>query len=111
MATILSSLKWTGFVINLKKSSVEPTQDLVFLRAGIQTAQDAISLPFGKAEDIADMVSSFRVNKSYTARRWLQLLGVMEATITMTRFAQLRMRQLRASGRYTNNHGMSTTKS
>ena len=68
VATTLNTLKRMGFIINLKKLSLAPTQDLVFLGARIQTAQDAISLPHEKAKDIADMVLSFQLHRSYPAR-------------------------------------------
>ena len=51
VALTMDTLRKMGFVINLKKSTLEPTQDLVFLGARLQTAQDTISLPQTKVED------------------------------------------------------------
>lgn len=81
-----------GFIVNLKKSSLNPTQDLVFLGARLQTRLGRISLPLEKAERIVQLVQSFRRDQAYTARRWLQLVGVLAATIPMTKFARLRIR-------------------
>lgn len=90
----LRFLTQAGFIVNAKKSSLEPTQDLVFLGARLRTQEGWISLPPDKAEKVAQMVRSFQANQCYTARRWMQLLGVLAATIPMTKLARLRMRPI-----------------
>ena len=81
-----------GFIVNLRKSHLTPTQDLVFLGARLQTHLGRISLPQEKAASIVSLVMSFRTDQEYTARQWLRLLGVMAATIPTVHIARLRMR-------------------
>jgi hypothetical protein len=90
----LNLLTQAGFIVNLAKSQLQPSQDLVFLGARIQTDKDRISLPQVKADRIAQMVATFVPGRAFTARRWLQLLGVMAATIPMMRLARQRMRPI-----------------
>jgi hypothetical protein len=106
---LLSHLKETihvllqgEFVVNTKKSCLDPQQELTFLGAVIRTHKSEISIPLEKAHRIRDMALSFKMSQSYTARMWLQLIGLMASTIQMIRYARLRMRvvQLHVNARW-----------
>ena len=56
--------------------------------------QCIISLPREKADRIILLVRSFKEGHTYTAHRWLQLIGVLAATKDMTKLARLRLRPL-----------------
>ena len=88
----LSVLNQAGFIVNLKKSSLIPSQDSVFLGARIQSRLNLIALPLEKAQRLQALAQSFRLGKSYPARRWLVLLGVIASVLPMVKMSRLRMR-------------------
>ena len=67
MTSAIRHLIQAGFIIDLKKSNLTPTQDIVFLGARIQTVQGKISMPTDKAERIVALVRKFSAGQTYTA--------------------------------------------
>lgn len=92
---VIHTLVRAGFTINLKKSDLTPTQDLVYLGGRLRTDLGRVFLPIDRRNALISVVRSFnRVGKYHTARVWLQVLGLMAATISTVRFARLRMRSV-----------------
>ena len=79
----ISALTQAGFMINVKKSSLVPAQDMVFLGARIQSDMDLVRLPLEKALSLQGLVLTFREKANVPARRWLVLLGVMASVLPM----------------------------
>ena len=97
----MSVLMEAGYVINLKKSSLNPSQDSVFLGARFITNLNLVCLPVSKAENLVQLTKAFRVGKYLKVRVWLQLLGVMASTIFMVHKARLMQRPIQF---FVNNH-------
>ena len=99
---VLHALKMTiqafalaGFIINVKKSDLTPTQDLVYIGGRFRTDLGRVFLPEDRVEALVRAVRAFmRVGQLHPARLWLQLLGLMAATITSVLQARYRMRPL-----------------
>ena len=82
-----------GFTINLKKSDLTPSQDLVYIGGRFRTDLGMVFLPQDRLEALVRAVRSFsRVGALHPAQLWLQLLGLMAATISVVAHARLRMR-------------------
>ena len=90
----ISVLTRLGFVINGKKSSLVPSQDMVFLGARLSTTANLVCLPLEKAEAIRKLVLSFQVGQHCTAQHWLALLGTMASVLLMVCHARLHMRPI-----------------
>ena len=95
---VVHTLVSAGFTINLKKSDLLPSQDLVYIGGRLRTDLGRVFLPVERREALIRAVRSFaRVGMYHPVRRWLQILGLMAATITTVRHARLRMRPLQLS--------------
>ena len=81
-------------MINTPKSSLTPSQDMVFIGARLQMNLGLVSLPPEKASNLIKLIKSFKLDQAYTARRWLVLLGVMASTLQMVQQARLHMRPI-----------------
>jgi len=89
----IQTLTRVGYVINVKKSDLAPTQDLVYVGGRFRTDLGRVFLPTDRKKALIKAVSSFaRVGLYHPARRWLQVLGLMAATIATVQFARLNMR-------------------
>ena len=89
---VLPILTLAGFVINLQKSSLTPSQDKVFLGARFQSVSNLTSLPWDKAWGLQTLVASFHLDQSYPTCCWLVFLDVLASVLPMFPFAQLQMR-------------------
>ena len=84
-----------GFIINVKKSDLTPTQDLVYIGGRFRTDLGRVFLPEDRVEALVRAARAFmRVGQRHQARLWLQLLGLMAATIPSVAQARHRMRPL-----------------
>ena len=84
-----------GFIINLKKSDLTPTQDLVYIGGWFRTLLGRVFLPEDRRESLIRVIRSFKlVGKMHCARSWLQVLGLLAATIPSVHQARLRMRPI-----------------
>ena len=86
------ALTAAGYVINLAKSSLAPSQDMIFIGARLLTAQNLVCTPVDRAQVLVAYATRFRPTQTRTARQWLRLLGLMAATLASTKHARLRMR-------------------
>ena len=89
-----SFLELAGFIVNLPKSHLAPTQDLVFVGARFRTDVGMVFLPDECADVIARLVRSFPAGVYQSDELWLRLLGLMAATIQVVSEARLRMRPI-----------------
>ena len=84
-----------GFTVNLKKSDLRPSQDLVYIGGRLRTDLGRVLLPEDRKEALIRVMRKFsRVGARHTARQWLQILGLMAATISTVQYARLRMRPI-----------------
>ena len=94
LQTTLHVLMQAGYIINVKKSSLTPSQDSIFLGARFLTSLNQVCLPTVKMQNVVALVKVFRVGKFFKARNWLQLLGVLASTICLVHKARLRQRPI-----------------
>lgn len=91
----LQVLTRAGFIVNLKKSNLTPTQDLVYIGARFRTDLGRVYLPENRIEGLLTLTRSFaKVGRYVTALLYLSLLGLMAATLLSVEFAHLRMRPI-----------------
>ena len=90
--SLLTTLSSLGWIINLKKSDLIPSQIQIFLGARFDTVSGIVSLSPDRVAKVQAAASRFLQNHSQSARRWLQLLGHMASTVDVCWRARLRMR-------------------
>lgn len=91
----INVLTQAGFIINVKKSDLLPTQDLVYIGGRFRTDLGRIFLPEDRRKSLIRAVNAFkRVGQRHSARLWLQILGLMAATISSVDLANLNMRPI-----------------
>ena len=84
-----------GFIINVKKSDLTPSQDLVYIGGRFRTDLGRVFLPEDRVAALVKVARVFmRVGQRLQARLWLQLLGLMAATIPSVQQARYRMRPI-----------------
>ena len=84
-----------GFILNLKKSDLDPTQDLVYIGGRFRTDLGLVALPQARWMALHKCVRSFmQVGGWRTALQFLHLLGLMNACITTVTYARLYMRPI-----------------
>ncbi|XP_071080823.1 uncharacterized protein [Haliotis cracherodii] len=91
---VLDILVSLGWIVNLKKSDLNPAQTLVFLGANLNTESGLVSLSQDRIVRVKSVTSLFLLSTRHTARTWLQLLGNMSATVDVVWRARLRMRPI-----------------
>ena len=88
-------LMHAGFIINLKKSDLVPTQELVYIGALLSPLKGQVLLPVDRRAALIRALSSFsRVGALHSTRLWMQVIGLMAATIQCVPDARLRMRPI-----------------
>ena len=94
--TVVSTVRFLsdmGFIINLKKSDLDPCQDLVYVGARFRTDLGMVFLPKPRLAALVACAQAFlQVGRYKTAQQFLSLLGVMGACIDVVRYARLAMR-------------------
>jgi hypothetical protein len=90
----LQILQEAGFIINLKKSHLTPSQDLTFIGAHFRTDLGMVYLPCERAQALAAYSKTFRVGSYKTAREYMRFLGFIASTLEVVPHARLRMRPL-----------------
>lgn len=86
---VVTELKNHGFIINLDKSQLTPSQDIVFLGARFQTCLNQVSLSDQRKLSLRSMASKFQQGRRFTARQWLALVGKLVSTKGLVRNAPL----------------------
>lgn len=95
LSLTIQVLTCAGFILNVKKSDLTPTQDLVFIGGRFKTAEGTVFLPEDRRVALIRVVHSFlKPGVLFRVRAWLQLLGFMAATIPLVQYAHLRMRPI-----------------
>lgn len=89
IACVKQTLLEAGFIINLKKSHLVPSQNLIFLGAHIRSDKACVQLPVEKHATLLDLIAQFRVGEPQPARKFLSLLGLMGYMIPMVKFCRL----------------------
>lgn len=80
-----------GIQVNLKKSHLVPTQDIVFIGASLDSTIARAFLPLDRVRAIEDLVRIVQAKRSLTALTIQKLLGHMAASIPVVPFAKLHM--------------------
>ena len=57
----LLTLTQAGYIVNLKKSELQPTQDLVFIGGRFSTDVGMVSLPEDRVQALVELISRFKV--------------------------------------------------
>ena len=91
---LMDILKQAGFIINLAKSHLEPSQDMVFVGGRFMTKENIVALPPERYTKLLDCLSLFRLGTNLPAVTFLRLLGFMAAMIFVVRHCRLRMRPI-----------------
>ena len=96
MSTAIHLLENLGFVINLTKSQLKPTQTLEFLGFIVDTKNMTLVLPQGKVTAIEDLCSQMLSQTELTVRDIARLIGKLTASIQAIFPAPLHYRQLQS---------------
>ncbi|XP_073429908.1 uncharacterized protein [Dendrobates tinctorius] len=91
---VMSTLKNLGWLLNLKKSRLEPRRVQEFLGLTLDSNIQVCYLPDHKKDRIIHMVQKARQNPSMTLRRAMSLLGSLSACLPAVQWAQIHMRDL-----------------
>lgn len=76
----LDLLKSLGFVVNLRKSQLRPSQRCKYLGFILNAENYTLELTDTKKEKILETIKKFHAGKSYTIREVAQLLGILTAS-------------------------------
>uniref|UniRef100_A0A803JSY7 ribonuclease H n=1 Tax=Xenopus tropicalis TaxID=8364 RepID=A0A803JSY7_XENTR len=90
----MTTLQDLGWCINLAKSSLVPSQSMVFLGMQFDSQAQRVSLPHSKALHLQSLVRSLLSKPLHTVRFYMRVLGVMVSTIEAVPFAQCYLREL-----------------
>lgn len=80
---LVSTLQSLGWLINWEKSSIHPTQRMVFLGAELDTRENTVELPEEKIPPLIQKVKKAISAKRLPARTCLSILGSLASTILM----------------------------
>ena len=89
---VIQTVSRLGFIVNFKKSHLEPTQMPIFLGARLDLSR---GLAFPTDERAANLVSCSRIlseAQSAPALAWLKVLGLMASMVDLVPFCRLQMR-------------------
>ena len=91
----LQFLIHAGFIVNLKKSELAPTQDLVYIGARFCMDLGRLYLPETRIQALTTCARSFSTVGAYRpAHQFLSLQGLMAATLQSLEYAHLHMRPI-----------------
>jgi len=91
----LDFLTQAGFILNLKKSDLVPSQDLVYIGGRFRTLLGQVFLPEKRLQALVSCARSFCQTGSYrTALQFLSMLGLMASTLAVVAHAHLHMRAI-----------------
>jgi hypothetical protein len=83
-----------GFMINLKKSILTPTQDMIHLGGRVMTNVGIVRLPEAKAHRIVQAARELLHARHVTARHFMSVTGQMTACLNMIAHCMLYVRPL-----------------
>ncbi|XP_038139792.1 uncharacterized protein LOC119782749, partial [Cyprinodon tularosa] len=81
-----------GFVINMEKSHLSPTQEICFLGLSLRSVPFTARLSEERVTVFRKCLSQFRLHRSVQFRLCLRLLGLMASAILVIRLGRLHMR-------------------
>ncbi|TKS65234.1 hypothetical protein D9C73_027835 [Collichthys lucidus] len=82
-----------GFVINMEKSQLSPTQEICFLGLSLRSVPFTARLSEERVKAFKACLARFRRRRSVQFRLCLRLLGLMASAILVTRLGRLHMRE------------------
>ncbi|VDH94104.1 Hypothetical predicted protein [Mytilus galloprovincialis] len=91
---VLNLLVKLGFIINLKKSSLTPTQKITYIGALFHLDLGIVMPTQERVLKLQKTVKEMKLKKHATAREFLHLLGIMASCIEMIPYARLHMRPI-----------------
>ena len=94
LAEVVETLSGLGFVINLKKSLFNPTQDIDFLGFRVDSRTMMLTLPQEKVEKIKKECQHTLNQNSMSARKLAHLIGLLTSTSPAINPAPLHYRAL-----------------
>ena len=92
--SVIYLLQNLGFVINLKKSVLHPTQRIEFLRMIIDSVEMTVTLPQEKVESISKRYQDILPMQEVSIKDLAKLLGTLSSTALLILPAPLYMRYL-----------------
>ena len=90
----LQGLTRAGLIVNLKKSDLTPTQDLVYIGAMFWMDVGRVYLPEEQIDWLLAFVRSFSKVGQYKPSLLFCLLGLMAATLQLVEYVHLHMRPI-----------------
>jgi len=91
---VLQTARTLGFIVNLDKSHLHPTQQPLFLGAQLDLVLGRVTPSPERVERLRTSVQSLFHSLSATAFVWLQVLGFMASMVDVVPWCRLRMRPL-----------------
>lgn len=87
-AILIFILQQFGWVINWKKSSLVPTQRMIFLGAELDTNSNTVGLPQEKIRPLIHKIKNLLAAEHLSAGLCLSILGSMSSTFLMVQWSQ-----------------------
>ena len=94
LRTVLQLCRRLGIVVNLEKSQVIPTQQMVYLGVILDSTAFRASPALKRVEKLLSISDVFLSCASQPVSSWLELLGVLSSMIQLVPGVHLRMRSL-----------------
>jgi len=91
---VIQTVEKLGFIVNLDKSNLKPTQCPDYLGARIDLVQGRVRPSPERVERLRTSVQSLFHSHSATAFTWLQVLGLMASMVDILPWCRLHMRPL-----------------
>ena len=89
-----SHLEGLGWILNMEKSNLVPSQVIIFLGYSIDSIQKKIFLPEEKIVKVQAAVKTVQTNLPVTVRKAMSTLGLLTAAIPAVQWARLHARDL-----------------
>lgn len=89
--TLLQNLGW---IVNLQKSSLTPSQIVTYLGAVLDFTTGIATPSAQRVQTLVDMSTEMLTLQSAPARQWLRLLGLMASMVDVIPFCRLYMRPI-----------------
>ena len=89
---VIKLLLQAGFVLNLEKSDLEPTQDLLYIGGRFLTKSGLVTLPQDRVQSLLNALGPFQTKKVVTALQFQHLLGLMASVLEVVPWARFYMR-------------------
>ena len=91
---VIEALAKVGFVLNLGKSDLDPSQDLVYIGGRFKTDEGIVLPPQDRVEKLQSLLTQLRPGRVLSALFFLRCLGLMASMIAVVPLARLHMRHL-----------------